>query len=196
MSAARAPHQLEEDGLGWSEEERRSPERARDARARQLSDRDEVGAGEPPAQKGPESEGQARQSGARGPRRGEGPPPVGTAGAADEVAVPVRVGEMPSRHAVLEVRMCDEAELLERLEVAVDGRWIDLRVLTTDPRRDLFGRRVMLRLLQCLEDEAALDGHALARRAHAPADALGGGRPRRPPPPPYRNPPPPTAASQ
>ena len=50
-----------------------------------------------------------------------------------EVLVPV-VGEVVHRAPVAEVDMIDDTELLERIESAVDGRPVDLRV------RALYGR--------------------------------------------------------
>ena len=55
------------------------------------------------------------------------------AAAADEVAMSLDVSAMPARHSIVEMRVGDVAEILESLEVAVDGRWIDLRM----PRADL-----------------------------------------------------------
>src|SRR5205809_591000 len=46
---------------------------------------------------------------------------LGTAAPADEVPVALGVGPEPPRYPVVEVRVGDVAELLEHLEVAVDG---------------------------------------------------------------------------
>ena len=95
---------------------------------------------------------------------------LGAALTADKVAVPVRIGEMPPRDAILEVRVCRVAELLERFEVAVDGRWVDLRMLRANARGDLLRGGVVLRALQRFEHQPALDRHALAARANVLAD--------------------------
>src|SRR6266850_1730729 len=90
--------------------------------------------------------------------------------AADEVPMAVRVGQVPAGDAILEVRVRHEAEALERLEVAVDGRWVDLRMLPADPGRDVLGRGVMLRALERFEDQPALYGHPLAALADPVSD--------------------------
>src|SRR6266852_3702219 len=51
--------QLEEDGARWLVDEWRAPERARDARAKQLGDGQEVGAGEPRPHEGEQRDDQA-----------------------------------------------------------------------------------------------------------------------------------------
>src|ERR687887_2386094 len=52
----------------------------------------------------------------------------GAAAAADEVTVALDVRAVPSGHAVVEVGVRDVPELLERLEVAIDGGRVDLRI--------------------------------------------------------------------
>ena len=95
---------------------------------------------------------------------------LGPALPADEVAMAVRVREMPPRDAVLEVRVRHVAQLLERLQIPIHGRGIDLRMLGTDPRGDVVRGDVMLCALERFEHQAALDRHALAARADVLAD--------------------------
>src|ERR1700687_768393 len=90
---------------------------------------------------------------------------LGAAGAANEVTMPLRVGAVPARDAVVEVRVCHVTELLERLEVPVDRRRIDLRVARPDALRDVLRGHVVPRSLQRIQHEPALNGHALATRA-------------------------------
>jgi hypothetical protein len=98
------------------------------------------------------------------------------AASAYEVAVPHDVGAVPARDAVVEMRVRDVTEILERFEVSVNGRRIDLRVAGPDLARDLLGGRVMARALERIEDETALDRHSPALRAdlvgHAHAPTL------------------------
>ena len=84
---------------------------------------------------------------------------------ADEVAVAMRVGQMPAGDANLEVRVRHVAEAFERLEVALHGRRIDLGMLLPDARRDLLGRGVVPRAFERVEHQAALHGHPLAALA-------------------------------
>ena len=95
---------------------------------------------------------------------------LGTALPADEVAMAVRVREMPPRDAVFEMRVGHVPQLLERLQVPIHGRGIDLRMLGTDPRGDVVRGGVMLCALERFEHQAALDRHALAARADVLAD--------------------------
>jgi len=88
----------------------------------------------------------------------------------DEVAVAVRVREMPPRDAVFEMRVGHIPQLLERLQVPIHGRGIDLRMLRADPRGDVVRGDVMLCALERFEHQAALDRHALAARADVLAD--------------------------
>src|SRR2546427_9265136 len=85
--------------------------------------------------------------------------------AADEVAVSLNVRAMPARHAIVEMRVSDVAEILERLEVAVDGRRVDLRMPRADLARDLLRGGVMARALERVEHETALHCHPLSLRA-------------------------------
>jgi hypothetical protein len=98
------------------------------------------------------------------------------AAAAHEMSVPLDVGAMPARDAVVEMGVSHIAEFLERFEIAVNGRGIDLRVSRADLARDLLRRRVVARALERVEDQPALDRHALALRAdlvrHAHAATL------------------------
>src|SRR2546430_15864221 len=66
---------------------------------------------------------------------------------ADEVAVPLDVGAVPARDAIVEMCMSDVPELLEGLKVAVDGGGIDLWVARADGTGDLLRRGVMARSL-------------------------------------------------
>ena len=88
-----------------------------------------------------------------------------TAAAAHEVSVPLDVGAMPARHAIVEMCVGHETQALQRLEIAIHGRRIDLRVARADLARDLLSRRVMARALKSVEDQPALDRHSLALRA-------------------------------
>ena len=87
------------------------------------------------------------------------------AAAAYEVPVSLDVGAMPARHAIVEMCVGHETQALQRLEIAIHGRRIDLRVAQADLARDLFCRRVMARALKSVEDQPALDRHSLALRA-------------------------------
>lgn len=97
-----------------------------------------------------------------------------TASSAHEVAVPLHVSAMPPRHAIVEMGVGHIAEILERLEVAVDGRRIDLRMTSADLARDLLGRGVVARALERIEHQAALHRHPpslradLVRHTHVP----------------------------
>src|SRR5438094_198332 len=98
---------------------------------------------------------------------------------AHQVAVPLDIRAMPARHAIVEMRVRHVAELLERLEVAIDGRWIDLRMARTDLACDLLCRRVVPRPLERVEHQHSAEGpgamHALAesRFAHEERHAVG-----------------------
>ncbi len=70
------------------------------------------------------------------------------AAAADEMAMSLDVRAMPSRHAIVEMRVGHIAEILEGFEVAVDRRGIDLRMARADLARDLFRGGVMPRALE------------------------------------------------
>src|SRR3989442_4433942 len=96
---------------------------------------------------------------------------LGAAPPADEVPVALGIGPEPPRHAVVEVRVRHVAELLEHLQVAVDGGWIDLRMARADPPRALLGRRLMARALQRLQHQTALDRHATTLRADVVGEA-------------------------
>src|SRR6266850_6883239 len=87
------------------------------------------------------------------------------AAAADQVAVPLDVRAMPSRHAIVEMGVRHVAEVLECLEIAVDGRGIDLRMSRAHLTRDLFSGRVVPRPLERVEHQPALHRHPLALRA-------------------------------
>lgn len=78
---------------------------------------------------------------------------------ADEVTMPFDARAMPACHSSIDVRVRDRTEPFERLEVAIDGRGIDLGVPSADVTGDLLGRRVVPRPGQRLENEAALQGH-------------------------------------
>ena len=98
------------------------------------------------------------------------------AAAADEMAMSLDVRAMPSRHAIVEMRVGHIAEILEGFEVAVDGRGIDLRMARADLARDLFRRGVVPRALERVEHQTALHRHPLSLRAdlvrHAHAATL------------------------
>ena len=87
------------------------------------------------------------------------------AAAAHKMSVSLDVGAMPARHAIVEVRVGHIAETLERFQVAVYGRGIDLRMSRADLARDLFRRRVVARALERIEHQPALDRHPLSLRA-------------------------------
>jgi len=70
------------------------------------------------------------------------------AAAADEMAMSLDVRAMPSRHAIIEMRVGHVAEILQGFEVAVDRRGIDLRMARADLARDLFRGGVMPRALE------------------------------------------------
>src|SRR5438093_9163474 len=93
------------------------------------------------------------------------------AAAADQVSMTLDVRAVPARHPVVEVGVRDVAELLEGLEVAVDGRRINLWVVSADLSGDLVSGRVMPRPAQGVENETALHGHAAALRPDLVADA-------------------------
>ena len=82
------------------------------------------------------------------------------AATAHQMAVPLDVGAMPARHAVVKMRVRHVAELLERLEVAIDGRRIDLRMARTYLARDLLRSRVVPRPLKRVEHQTTLHRHA------------------------------------
>src|SRR6266566_6195391 len=79
---------------------------------------------------------------------------------AHQVAVPLDIRAMPARHAIVEMRVRHVAELLERLEVAIDGRRIDLRMSRTYLARDLLRSRVVPRSLKRIEHQTTLHRHA------------------------------------
>lgn len=88
-----------------------------------------------------------------------------SAAPAHEVPVPLDVRAMPARHAIVQMRVGDVTEILERLEIPVDGRRIDLRMPGADLARDRLRCRVMARALERVEHEAALHRHPPALRA-------------------------------
>src|SRR5881397_3984500 len=92
------------------------------------------------------------------------------AAAADQVSVTLDVRAVPARHPVVEMGVRDVAEVLEGLEVAVDGRGIDLRIVSADLPGDLVSGGVMPCPAQGVENEPALDGHAPALRPDLVAD--------------------------
>src|SRR5437870_9435064 len=65
----------------------------------------------------------------------------------------------------------DVPEPLERLEVAINGRRIDLRMAGADRSRNVFRGRVMTGPAKDVEDEPPLHGHAHALGAHVIGDA-------------------------
>src|SRR2546428_1574005 len=89
---------------------------------------------------------------------------------ADEVPVRAGVGAAPARDAVIKMRVSHVAKSLERFEISVDGRGIDLRIARADRARDLFGGRVVARTAERVESETALHGHAHALRVHIVRD--------------------------
>src|ERR1700682_44354 len=95
---------------------------------------------------------------------------LGTAGATDKMTMPLRVGSVPARDAVVEMRVRHVAELLERLQVPVHGRWVDLRMARSDTRRDVLCRHVVPCALQRIQYQSPLHGHALAARAQLLVD--------------------------
>src|SRR5437879_3480835 len=101
---------------GRAEEQRRLPERGGDQRRGHDRGVGQVGA---EAVLRPEPAGQGRED-------LEVDLLLGTTAPADEVPVALGVGPEPPRYPVVEVRVGDVAELLEHLEVAVDGGGIDL----------------------------------------------------------------------
>jgi hypothetical protein len=88
-----------------------------------------------------------------------------SAAAADQMTVSRDVRAMPAGHAIVEVGMGHVAEVLERFEISVDGRRIDLGMARADLPRDLFRRRVMTRALERVEHQSALHRHPLSLRA-------------------------------
>ena len=72
------------------------------------------------------------------------------------------VGAMPPRDAIVEVGVGHVAEILERLEVAVHGGGIDLRMARADLPRDLLRRGVVTRTLKGIEHQATLHRHPLS----------------------------------
>src|SRR5437773_4459181 len=89
---------------------------------------------------------------------------------ADKVAVRTGVGATPARDAVVKMRVSHVPEPLERFEISVDGRGIDLRIARADRARDLLGGGVVARAAEGVENETALHGHAHALRAHTVRD--------------------------
>src|SRR3954465_8974405 len=85
---------------------------------------------------------------------------------ADEVEVVRVVGGVVGRRAVAEMGVGDEAELLEQLERAIDGRDVDAAGGAAYPLGDLVGGGVAERG-DGLEDELALRGEPVAARAEA-----------------------------
>src|SRR2546430_15466239 len=65
----------------------------------------------------------------------------------------------------------DVPEPLERLEVAINGRRIDLRMAGADRSRNGFRGRVMTGPAKDVEDEPPLHGHAHPLGAHVIRDA-------------------------
>ena len=84
--------------------------------------------------------------------------------AADEVAVGVTVGPVPASDTVVEVGVRDETELVERLQIPIDGRWSDRRESGAHAPRDLVGGDVMPRPLDRVEHELPLQGQSPATR--------------------------------
>jgi len=85
-----------------------------------------------------------------------------TAATAHQMAVPLDVGTMPARHAVVEMRVRHVPELLERLEVSIHGRRIDLGMARTYLARDLLRSRVVPRPLKRVEHQTTLHRHPLS----------------------------------
>ena len=89
---------------------------------------------------------------------------------ADQVPVRAGVGATPARDAVIKMRMSHVPKPLERFEISVDGRWIDLWIARADRARDLLRGRVVARAAEHVENEPALHGHAHAPGAHVLGD--------------------------
>ena len=87
---------------------------------------------------------------------------LGTAAAADEVAMPLDVRAVPARHAIVQMCVSYIAEILECLEVAVDRRRIDPGMPRAYLARDFLRRRVMTRALERIEHQSALHRHPLS----------------------------------
>src|SRR5688572_22211910 len=98
---------------------------------------------------------------------------LGATAAADEVPVALGVCAVPPRDAVIEVRVGDIPQLLERFEVSIDGRRVDLRMARADTRCDVVCRDVVTRALECVHDQSALDGHPFAARMYAVVELHG-----------------------
>jgi hypothetical protein len=73
---------------------------------------------------------------------------------------------------VTEVHVADEAELLERLEVAVDRRVVYGGARAAESRGDLLDGDRPRGDEQRLDDSSACCGHAQAARSHCPDDAV------------------------
>ena len=86
---------------------------------------------------------------------------------ADKVDVHVIIHGVVRRGAVTEVRMRHQADLLEHLERAVDGREIDLRRLSLHAHEDLLGGCVA-EVIDRNEHKIALWCHAISPGVEAP----------------------------
>src|SRR5262249_33443989 len=84
------------------------------------------------------------------------------AATADQVLMETLVGAVVLGDAVVEVGVRHQAEILEQLQGAIDGRDVDLREARRDASVDGLDRDVSIDFLDCLEDELALRRHALA----------------------------------
>jgi hypothetical protein len=82
----------------------------------------------------------------------------------DEVGVGI-CGELVCRRAVPEVRVHDHAEPLELIEIAIDGRQVDVRGARLDSFRKLLGGQMLLGLEKGLEQDPTRRGRTSPIRA-------------------------------
>src|SRR2546421_694478 len=81
---------------------------------------------------------------------------------------------------VPEVRVTDQSQILEQVEVAIHRREVDAPEALPHPLVDLFSRQVLLRRVHRFEDELPLRRHTVAARAHLAKQLVHGSRaPRR-----------------
>jgi hypothetical protein len=90
---------------------------------------------------------------------------------ADEVLVH-RIGHVVHGRAVAEVRVLDDAEALEGVEVPVDGGDVHLGVRSLDPGQQLLGGGVAVGVEQCGDQSPAGHRDPLPRGADAGQDLV------------------------
>ena len=81
---------------------------------------------------------------------------------ADEMNVPCLARVVISHRSMVEVRVTDEAELLEEIECAIDGTPIHLRVAPSHLLVEVLGRDVARRALDQFDDQSTLTSEPIS----------------------------------